>query len=88
MCDCPVEVTMSLIKEGVPIPKNTESRHVVVGSNPAIFPDGCFEFHQKFQTNLIKPYPHKVIVPVANKQIGLELNAEETSKLSYLEIRM
>jgi len=25
---------------------------------------------------------------VANKQIGIELNAEKTSKWSYLEIRM
>lgn len=36
MCDCPVQMTTSLVKEGVPVPKNTESRHVVVGSTQGL----------------------------------------------------
>jgi len=36
MCDCPVKVTTGLVKEGVPVPKNAESRNVVVGSNPGL----------------------------------------------------
>jgi len=36
MCDCPMEMTTSVVKEGVPVPKNTESSHVVVGSYPGL----------------------------------------------------
>ena len=36
MCDCPVKVTTSLVKDGVPVLKYIESRHVLVGSNPGL----------------------------------------------------